>query len=98
MDVEILKWFISPDYIHLLVFIPPSLSVSKLIQYLKGKTSRKLQMQFPELKKRYWWQHLWARWCFVCSMWNVTDEMIKDYIEHHYEENETEDTFRIEVA
>ena len=98
LDVEIISGSISPDHVHILVSIPPSLSVSKLLQQIKGKTSRKLQIQFPELKKKYWWQHLWARWYFVCSTWNVTSEMIQQYIEHHFEENESEDSFRLEES
>ena len=96
LEVEIVSWSISQDHVHILVSIPPSCSISKLLQYIKWKTSRKLQMQFQDLKKKYWWQHLWARWYFACSTGNITNDMIKDYIEHHFEENESEDTFRIE--
>ncbi len=97
LDVEIISGSVSPDHVHVLVSIPPSVSVSKLLQQVKEITSRKLQMQFPELKKRYWWQHLWARWYFACSTGNVMTEMIQNYIEHHFEESETEDAFRVEV-
>ena len=50
------------------IVCPPSLSVSKLVQQLKGKTSRKLQMEYVELKKRYWGQHLWATVYFCRSV------------------------------
>lgn len=66
------------------------------MRYVKGKTSRKLQMEFPSLRKRYWGQHLWARGYFAVSTGNVTDEMIKRYIEHHFEGEGTEDSFRVE--
>jgi len=58
------------------------------MQYLKGATSRKLQQEFPELGKRYWGQHLWARGFFAVSTGNVTDQMIQEYIQHHKEEDE----------
>ena len=58
------------------------------MQYLKGATSRKLPQEFPELGKRYWGQHLWARGFFAVSTGNVTDQMIQDYIQHHKEEDE----------
>jgi len=58
---EIISGVVSKDHVHLLVSIDPSTSISKLVQYLKGKSSRKLQQCFPHLKKRYWGQHLWAR-------------------------------------
>ena len=54
MNVNIIKGSIGKEHIHLLVSCPPSLSVSKLVQQLKGKTSRTLQMEFKELRKRYW--------------------------------------------
>ena len=96
-NVEIIKGSVSPDHVHILVSIPPSLSISKLVKYLKGKTSRKLQMEFPQLKKKYWGQHLWARGYFVVSTGNVTTKMIEEYINHHFEGKEGEDTFKVET-
>jgi len=97
-NVEILKGTVSSDHIHILVSLDPSLPVSTLVKYLKGKTSRILQMQYPNLRKRYWGQHLWARGYFAVSVGNVTAEMIKEYIEHHLEESsQGEDVFRIET-
>ena len=95
-NVEILSGAVAPEHIHLLVSIDPSTNISTLVKYLKGKSSRKLQMEFPELKKRYWGQHLWARGYFAVSAGNVTAEMIKEYIEHHFEGPEAEDSFRVE--
>jgi len=46
---------------------------------------RKLFETFPELKKRYWGQHFWARGDFCVTSGEVTEEMIKNYIEHHFE-------------
>ena len=46
MDVTIIKGSVGKEHIHLLVSCPPSLSVSKLEQQLKGKTSKKLQMEY----------------------------------------------------
>ena len=94
--VEILSGVVSADHVHILVSMDPSMSVSKLVKYVKGKTSRKLQMQFPELSKRYWGQHLWARGYFAVSVGNVTAEMIKHYIEGHIEGEEIDDPFQIE--
>ena len=53
-DVEILSGHVGKDHIHLLVSVPPYLSVSKLVQYIKGYSSRKLQMEYKELNKQYW--------------------------------------------
>jgi putative transposase len=80
-DVTIIRGALAPDHIHMLVASPPSLAPSKLVQYLKGRSSRKLQMEFDELKRRYWGQHLWARGYFCSTVGTVTDEIIKKYIE-----------------
>src|SRR5580704_14298191 len=96
-NVEILSGAVAADHVHILVSIDPSTTISTLVKFLKGKTSRKLQMEFPDLKKRYWGQHLWARGYFAVSAGNVTAEMIKEYIEHHFEGPEAEDAFRVET-
>ena len=95
---EILSGSVSPDHIHVLVSLDPSISVSQLVQQMKGKTSRRLQMEFPELGKRYWGQRMWARGYFAVTTGNVTTEMIKEYIKHHFENKEDiSDPFRVEV-
>lgn len=66
-EVEILAGHVGSDHIHLLVSVPPHLSASKLVQYIKGATSRKLQMEYKELNKQFWGQHLWAGGYFVAS-------------------------------
>ena len=52
---------VSPDHIRMLVVVPPQLAPAKLVGFLKGRSSRMLQRDFPHLRKRYWGQHLWAR-------------------------------------
>jgi putative transposase len=64
----------------MLVSVLPHLSASKLVQYLKGNTSRKLQMEYKEINKQFWGKHRWARGYFIASSGNVTDEVIADYI------------------
>ena len=59
--VMIVRGAVSPDHIHLLLAAPPVLSPAKLAQYIKGRSSRHLQAEFPELRKRYWGQHMCAR-------------------------------------
>ena len=92
--VDILSGSISPDQGHLLCSIPPQLSVSALMKYLKGKSSRKLQMEFPELKKRYWGQHCWARGYFGVRVGNVNEEDIQRYLEEQ-EQHHKQDNFQI---
>jgi len=95
-EVEILAGHVSKDHIHLLVSVPPHLSVSKLVQYLKGYSSRKLQMEYKELNKQFWGRHLWARGYFVASSGNITDEVIAEYIKNQdIAENMKPDNFSI---
>ncbi len=93
-DIKILKGHVSKDHIHILVSSPPTLSPSKIMQYVKGRSSRMLQEEFPHLKKRYWGQHLWARGYFCATVGTMTDEQIREYIEKH-EHEPFEDNFRI---
>jgi putative transposase len=72
---------INRDHVHMLVSIPPNLSVSKAVQFLRGKSSHKLLSEFASLRKRYWGQHLWGRGYWVVSSGNVTDDMWQKYIE-----------------
>ena len=78
--VEILQGSVGCDHVHVLLSCPFNVSPSKLMQYLKGKSSRKLLMEFSHLQKQYWGRHLWARGYFVAGSGNVTDEAITAYI------------------
>ena len=82
-DVRILKGVVSKDHIHMHIEYPPKLSISDLVKRLKGRTSRFLQREFPELKKRYWGKHFWAIGYGAWTTGNVTDEMVQEYLEHH---------------
>jgi putative transposase len=81
LDVYILSGHVAVDHVHLLVSVPPHVSVSDLMQRIKGRSSRKLLQEFGELSQQFWGRHLWARGYFAASSGNVTDEIIKQYIE-----------------
>jgi putative transposase len=85
--IKIVRGNISKDHVHMLVSCPVSLAPSKIVQYLKGRSSRLLQEQFPELRKRYWGQHLWASGYYCATVGAVTEETIKTYIENQQEED-----------
>jgi len=72
------------------------LSASKLAQYLKGKSSFKIQQEFPAIRKKYWGQHMWARGYFCASTGTVTDEIVKEYIENHGQPKVVNDDFKID--
>ena len=95
-NITIIKGHVSKDHIHLFLSIPPQISVSKAVQYIKGKTSRKLLQEDKALSKAYWGQHMWARGYFAVSSGNITDEAIMHYIAHQDdEEDERTDDFTI---
>jgi putative transposase len=82
-DVRILKGVVSKDHVHMLIEYPPKISLSDLVKRLKGRTSRILQQEFPQLQKRYWGRHLWAIGYGAWSTGNITEEVVKKYLEHH---------------
>ncbi len=82
-DVRILKGVVSKDHIHMHIEYRPNQDISTFVKLMKGRSSRKLQMEFPELKKRYWGRHFWAIGFGCWSTGNITDEMLNEYLEHH---------------
>ena len=50
---------------------------------IKGRSSRRLQQEFPALKKRYWGRHFGARGYFCTTSGTVTDELVLQYLEQH---------------
>jgi putative transposase len=92
--VDMLKGHIAADQVHVLVSIPPQVAMSRLIQQLKGKSSYRRLAEFAAVRKRGWGRHVWARGYFCRSSGNVTDEVIKAYLEQQSPESDT--VFRIE--
>ena len=85
---------INVDHVHMLIGIPPNMSVARAVQYLKGKSSHKLLSEFKHLKKCYWGQHLWARGYWVATSGNVTDEVWMEYIKNQ-EPPKPDDSFKV---
>ena len=97
-DVEILEGAVLRDHVHILVSCPPNLSPSKLMQYVKGKSSRKLMMEFGHIQNQCWGRLLWARGNFVASSGNVTDEVIQQYIRLQEETNKDDSDENFHVS
>ena len=93
--ITIVEGSVGKEHVHMLLSCPTQLAPAKIVQYLKGRSSRLIQEEFPELKRRYWGQHLWARGYFCATVGTVTQEMIKAYIEHQFEHRE-QSNFKIE--
>ena len=90
-DVEILRGHVSKDHVHMFVSVPPHLAISKLVQYLKGKSSYKLMQENKQLLRMFWGRHLWARGYFVATSGNVTDEIILEYIKNQDDDPKDEE-------
>jgi putative transposase len=96
-DVRILKGVVSKDHVHMHIEYPPSKAVSDLVKRMKGRTSRLLQQQYPELRKRYWGRHFWAIGYGAWSTGNITDEVVQEYLEQHrHPSNQQSDLFILE--
>ena len=81
-EVTIIRGAVSPDHIHMLVAAPPQLSPSKLVQFLKGRSSRLLQREFPALRKRYWGSICGRAGNYCASVGAVDERTIREYIEN----------------
>ena len=81
-EVEIKEFNGEGDHVHLLVEYPPKVCVSKLVNSLKGVSSRRLKQKFPELKKYYWKGALWSPSYFAGSCDGAPLEIVKQYIEN----------------
>ena len=65
----------------MLVAARPQLSPSKLVQYVKGRSSRRLQEEFPHLRRKFWGRHLWARGYFCATVGAVNEQTVRECIE-----------------
>jgi len=83
MGVHIVRGVLARDHVHMFLSIPPKLSLSDVMQRIKGRSSRRIQIEFPEQRKRYWGRLFWARGYFSTTSGNVTDDIIMQYLELH---------------
>lgn len=95
VEIRIVKGVVSKDHVHILVSAPPNLAPSEIMRRIKGRTSSKFFEEYPHIKKRYWGRHFWARGYFCAMVGQMTQEMIKQYREHHFEPN-SNDEFQME--
>ena len=89
--VEIVEGAVCVDHVHLCVCIPPKMSVSSFMGYLKGKSTLMIYDKHPELQSK-WSIAFWARGYYVATVGNLTEEAIKKYIQEQSEESRKEDS------
>lgn len=89
--VEIVEGAVCADHVHLCISIPPKLSVSEFVGYLKGKSALMIFDKHPEIGSK-WDRSFWARGYYVSTVGNITEEAIKRYIQEQQEESKQEET------
>ena len=88
--VEIIAGAVCADHVHLCVSIPPKLSISDFVGYLKGKSALMIFDKHPELGSK-WDRSFWARGYYVATVGNVNEETVKEYIRRQTEESMNEE-------
>jgi len=82
LGCEIVEMNIQVDHVHLLVMVPPKVSVSGFVGTIKGRTAIRVLNRFRKLKEKpYWGNHLWARGYCVDTV-GLDAEMIQKYVKY----------------
>ena len=89
-DVQIIDGAVCEDHIHLSVAIPPKLSISSFMGYLKGKSTLMNYDRHPELQSK-WDKSFWARGYYVSTIGNIAEDAIKKFIQELSEESRKEE-------
>lgn len=91
LSSEVIELNVRADHVHVVVSIPPKVSVSTYMGTIKGKLAIKLFKSYPMLKKKpYWGNHFWARGYFVNTV-GINEEMIRRYVKYQEEEERKEE-------
>ena len=94
LDIIIKEAEISNDHVHMYLSVPPKLSPSKVMKLLKGRSAERLRKKFPDLRKKHWGLHLWARGYFVSTI-GINEEVVRRYIKNHQEEELFEEQLKV---
>lgn len=90
-DVEIIEAHAMSDHIHMMIRIPPKISVSSFMGYLKGKSSLMIFKRHANLKYKYGNRNFWAKGYFVSTV-GLNDEVVKEYIRNQEKEDMMSDS------
>lgn len=84
LDINIIEGAIASDHVHMYLSVPPKYSPAHVMKILKGKSAEELRKEFPDLKKKYWGMHIWARGYFVSTV-GIDREVIRKYVKDQQE-------------
>lgn len=90
-EVEIIEAHAMSDHIHMMIRIPPKISVSSFMGYLKGKSSLMIFERHANLKYKYGNRNFWAKGYFVSTV-GLNDEVVKEYIRNQEKEDMMSDS------
>jgi putative transposase len=90
-QIQLLEGKVCKDHVHMYVAIPPKLSVSEAMSYVKGKSSLMIFDRHPEFRQGWGNRHFWARGYFVSTVGNVNESTIVEYIKNQEENDKLED-------
>ena len=94
LDVQILEGAIAQDHVHMYLSVPPKYSPSHVMKVLKGKSAEQLRKEFPELGRKYWGLHIWARGYFVSTV-GIDRDTIRNYVKKQQDSQLAEDQLRL---
>ena len=80
-EIHIISGKVARDHVHLFISYRPTQQVSKIVQWLKGISSRMMLQEYSHLRRQCWGRHFWARGYLAVSSGNLTDEMVQEYID-----------------
>ena len=84
LDITIIEGAICSDHVHMYLSVPPKYSPAHVMKILKGKSAEYLRRDFPELGKKYWGMHIWARGYFVSTV-GIDSATIQKYVKEQVE-------------
>lgn len=80
-DCEVLELKVQVDHVHLVVIIPPKLSIATPMGHLKGRSAIKLFNKCPHLRKKLWGNRFWCRGYFADTI-GINEQIIRRYVKH----------------
>lgn len=83
LGVEIIDGVLSTDHVHMFIAVPPQHALSDVMRRIKGRSSRRIQQEFPAIRKRCWGCHFRARGYFSATSGNITEDMVFQYLDKH---------------
>jgi len=75
LGIQIIKGVLSSDHVHMFVSVLPKLAISDLVRRMTGRSSHKIQREFPQIKKHYWGRHFWGRGYFSTTNGAITEDI-----------------------